>query len=196
VGLVLEWATLVVAVIVLTLANRTFLAQAFYIPTASMVPQLKVNDRILVSKLSYRLHEPRRGDIVVFDEPAALRQPRPPNRSNVLVRAGRSVLQGINVVKPQEVEFVKRVVGLPGDTIEGRQGNVYVNGQLLVEPYLPAGATTAPFAKVKVQEGQLFMMGDNRPDSYDSRFFGPIPRSSVVGRVVVRIWPPSAAAWL
>jgi len=190
----IDGAVLVVAIVVITTVLRTLIAQAFYIPSASMTPQLQVQDRIVVSKLAYRLHDVRRGDIVVFDAPPTLEVPAP--QRSAPSRAVRSVLEGVNVVKPATTEYVKRVVGLPGEQVSSRGGGLYVNDRLLVEPYLPEGLRTGEFGPVAVPPGRLFVMGDNREDSRDSRFFGPIEQSSVVGRVVVKFWPLASASWL
>ena len=192
----IDIVVLVVAILVITTVLRTLIAQAFYIPSLSMAPQLEVNDRIVVSKLSYRLHDARRGDVVVFDAPPELAVPEPPKP--LQRRAVRAVLEGVNVVKPTTTEYVKRVVGLPGETISSKGGGLYVDDRLLVEPYLPAGLRTEDFAPVVVPEGRLFVMGDNRNPgmSFDSRRFGPIETSSVVGRVIVKVWPVGSASWL
>ena len=190
----IDLAVLVVAIVVITTLLRTLVAQAFYIPSLSMAPQLEVQDRIVVSKLSYRLHDARRGDIVVFDAPPELEAPKKPEA--LPSRAARAVLEGVNVVKPTTTEYVKRVIGLPGEQVAGRGGSLYVNDTLLVEPYLPAGLRTDDFGPVTVPAGKLFVMGDNRGSSFDSRRFGPIDRSSLVGRVVVKVWPPGGASWL
>ncbi len=190
----IDGMVLVVAIVVITTVLRTLVAQAFYIPSLSMAPQLQVQDRIVVSKLSYRLHGVRRGDVVVFDAPGQL---EPPSRPKPLaVRALHAVLEGVNVVKPTTTEYVKRVVGLPGEEVAARGGSLYVNGQRLVEPYLPAGVQTEDFNPVTVPPARLFVMGDNRGSSFDSRRFGPIERSSVVGRAVVKVWPVGGASWL
>ena len=191
-----DLAVLVVAILVITTVLRTLVAQAFYIPSESMSPQLAVDDRIVVSKLAYRLHDVRRGDVVVFDAPPQLQVAKP--SKSLPERAARAVLEGVNVVKPTTTEFVKRVIGLPGERVAGRGGNLYVDDRLLVEPYLPDGQRTEDFEAVTVPEGRLFVMGDNRVPgrSSDSRVFGPIERSSVVGRVVVKVWPLGSACWL
>jgi signal peptidase I len=173
---------------------KSFVAQPFYIPSASMEPQLQVGDRIVVSKLAYHLHDPRRGDIVVFDAPPSEVTPHR-SSSNPLVRAGRGLAEAIGILQ-QKTEFIKRVIALPGESVEGRNGHVYVNGHLLFEPYLPTTLTTAPFAPVKVPPHQLWVMGDNRNDSKDSRVFGPVKVSTVVGRTIWRVWPPSHASFL
>ncbi len=172
---------------------KTFVAQAFYIPSGSMLPQLEVGDRIIVSKLAYRLHDPRRGDIVVFDSPTATPDDQD---EGTIERAVRGLLQAIGISAPSTDEFVKRVLALPGEVVEGRNGRVFVNGREVVEPYLPAGMTTDDFPPVRVPAGQLWVMGDNRRNSADSRVFGPIRASSVVGRAIVRVWPVPEAAFL
>jgi signal peptidase I len=175
---------------------KTFVAQAFYIPSASMVPQLQINDRVVVSKLSYRLHPPHRGDIVVFLAPPSEQEPAPPESSNIVVRFIVRVGRAVGVVPPSAQDFIKRVVGLPGDTVQGRDGRVWVNGDYLYEPYLPPGTYTSDFGPVKVPAGEYWVMGDNREDSRDSRVFGPIKGSTIVGRTVVRVWPLWKVAFL
>ena len=167
---------------------RTFLAQAFYIPSASMTPQLAVNDRVVVSKLAYDLHDPHRGDIVVFDAPPGLSPP--PDRSSAPVRFVRRLFQ------PSTQEFIKRVVALPGERVEAREGRILIDGKPLVEPYLSRGTLTEDFSVRVVPDRQLWVMGDNRSNSEDSRVFGPIRRSTVVGRAVVRVWPVQRISFL
>ena len=169
-----------------------FVVEVRWIPSGSMLDQLHVHDRVAVSKLSYRLHEPRRGDIVVFEPPG---QPPDPPRA-LPVRLLRSIGEGLALVRPSSDDYIKRVIGLPGEVVEGRRGHVYVNGRLLVEPYLDPGMTTSDFPPTPVPEGALWLMGDNRPNSSDSRVFGPVSRSAVVGRAVVRIWPPLRVSFL
>ena len=188
----MHWAKevgLLVAVALLVVwPVRTFVAQAYYIPSASMTPQLEVNDRVVVSKLAYDLHDPRRGDIVVFDAPPGL--PAPPDHASAPIRFIRRLFQ------PSTQEYIKRVVALPGERVEGRQGRVLVDGKRLVEPYLPPGTSTATFAPTVVPAGRLWVMGDNRSNSSDSRVFGTIARSSVVGRAMVRAWPPGRIGYM
>jgi signal peptidase I len=172
---------------------KTFVAQAFYIPSESMVPQLEVNDRVVVSKLSYRLHEPRRGDIIVFDDPRDLDES---DDDNVVEKFVRGLAEAVGVRQPSTDEFIKRVIGLPGETVEGRGGRVYVDGRLLHEPYLPQAIVTSDFPATSVPQGTLWVMGDNRSNSQDSRSFGPVRRSTVVGRTVLRVWPPGSASFL
>lgn len=164
---VIEWIAIIAAALIVAVIIKTFLLQAFYIPSESMEPTLKPQDRVLVNKLSYKLHAVHRGDIVVFK--------RPPSEAG----------------DPTIKDLIKRVIGLPGETIEERGGQVYINGQELKEPYLPAGTVTNTLPPTKVGPGQYFVMGDNRTNSKDSRFIGTIPRSLIVGRAFIRVWPLS-----
>ncbi len=179
---------LVVAALIAFLV-KTFLAQAYYIPSGSMLPQLQIDDRVVVSKLAYKMHDPRRGDIVVFDDP------RPNAVGNTAeTRTGfqkwvRKVGEGIGVVQPSTDEFIKRVIGLPGDKVSGHDGFVFINGHKLLEPYLPTGVETSDFPAQTVAPGRLWVMGDNRGGSADSRVFGQIKINSIVGRAVVKVWP-------
>ena len=191
-----EWPALLVVAVLIAVSVRALVAQAFYIPSISMAPQLQVNDRIVVSKLSYRLHEPRRGDIVVFDCPPLAQCAQRPPPSNPVGRAVGAVLEGVGLRQPSTDEYIKRVVGLPGEVVEGRGGDVYVDGRRLVEPYLPKGSATSTFPPTLVPEGALWVMGDNRSNSTDSRIFGAVRTDTVVGRAVMRVWPPSTAAFL
>ncbi|MDQ1374094.1 MAG: signal peptidase [Actinomycetota bacterium] len=192
-----EVPVLLVTAAVIAFLIKSLVAQAFYIPSESMVPQLQVNDRVVVSRIAYHLHDPRRGDIVVFDDP------RPGSTSigggggsNVITRFVRGLGEAVGVVQPSTEEFIKRVIGLPGETVEAKAGRVYVNGRLLYEPYLPNGTITTDFPPVVVPAGSLWVMGDNRGNSSDSRFFGPVRRSTVVGRTILRVWPPGSASFL
>ncbi len=162
--------------VICTVLLRTFVIQSFYIPSASMSPTLQVGNRIVVDKLSYHLHSINRGDIVVFA--------RPPLEDQ------------------QYSDLVKRVIGLPGETISSKNCAVYINGKLLNEPWLPKSPSSCtralpddPYPQydmpgpVHIPAGEYYVMGDNRTDSEDSRYFGPIPGSLVVGRAVAVVWP-------
>jgi signal peptidase I len=190
-----ETALLVVTAIVLAVVLRTFVAQAFRIPSESMLPQLEVHDRVVVSRLAYHLHDPRRGDVVVFDCPPRAGCLPAPER-NVVQRGVDTVLESLLIRQPAVEEYIKRVIALPGESVEGHDGAVYVGGHRLVEPYLPPGTVTSDFGPVTVEPGHLWVMGDNRGNSADSRVFGTIDIDTVVGRATNRIWPPWRAAFL
>jgi signal peptidase I len=187
VDLALPTALVLVIALLIAIVIRTFVAQAYLIPTDSMQPKLDVGDRIVVDKLSYVLHGPRRGDIVVFDSPL-----RPPSDHAALpVRMFRRGLEAVGLRQPDTDTLVKRVVALPGETVAGRNGRLLVDGKPLAEPYLAAGTVTSTFGPERVGDGKLWVMGDRRGTSRDSRNFGPIPRGSVVGRAGLKLWPVS-----
>ena len=166
----IEWAVIIVLAVVVAVLVRAFVFQTFYIPSGSMEPTLQVGDRIVVNKLAYAFHGVHRGDIVVFRTP--------PNE---------------HCAGPPVPDLVKRVIGMPGDSISASHGVVDVNGKPLAEPWLPKVSTTYTytFGPVKVPPGDYFMMGDNRVNSCDSRMWGPVSGSSFVGHVFLRIWPLS-----
>jgi signal peptidase I len=190
-----EIPLLILTAVLIVWLFRVFVAQAFYIPSGSMLPQLQINDRVVVSRVSYRVHDPRRGDIVVFDAPITVATGRS-HPSNPLAWTVNFVGVNVGLIQPSTDEYIKRVIGLPGETIEGRNGRVFVNGARLDEPYLPPGVGTAPFGPITVPEGYLWVMGDNRGNSSDSRVFGPVPIDTVIGRAILRIWPLPNASFL
>jgi signal peptidase I len=164
---------------------KTFLVQPFWIPSESMLPTIEVNDRVMVNKLAYRLGEPERGDIVVF------RDPRAPELEESLPEAViRSVLEAVGVRTRGRDDLIKRVIGLPGETVEIRGNQVLIDGEPLDEPYLHEVdmPDEGPF---QVGEDQVFLMGDNRNSSFDSRRFGPVPLDQVIGEAFLTIWPLS-----
>ncbi len=130
-------------------------------------------DLILTEKISYRLHPPRRGDVVIFRAP--------PSEACAI----------------DQCEYIKRVIGLPGETIELHQGHVYINGRVLAEKYLDRGISTGPESFLKndqpyhIPTGSYMLLGDNRPYSRDSRAFGPIKKEAIIGKAIFRYWPPS-----
>ena len=152
---------------------KPFVVEPFYIPSPSMVPTLEIGDRVLVNKFVYRFSDPQRGDIIVF----------------------RSVAEG-------GVDLIKRVVGLPGDKVELRHGQVFLNGQRQNEPYVvnkpcvSGRPKTCSYGPVTVPEGHYFVMGDNRANSEDSRFIGPVPKKTIVGEAFLRLWPPGRVGLL
>lgn len=191
--IVAEVVVLVLLAAVIAIGVKTFVAQAFYIPSGSMEPQLEVGDRVVVSRLAYELHEPRRGDIVVFDDPQAVHED---DDSFIVLRLGRDALEAVGIVRPEDTELIKRVIGLPGETLEARDGSILVDGRPLREPYIGAPEALVDFAPTLVPPDHVFVMGDNRGNSKDSRFFGPVPTESIVGRAIARVWPPGRVAYL
>ena len=180
---VIEWIAVIGGALVVALVIKTFLIQAFYIPSGSMEPTLDIGDRVLVNKLSYRA--PRREP----GRPRRLRGQRGRRRLRQPVSEAAATASETGIR-----DLIKRVVGLPGDTLDVRDNQVLVNDRVLDEPYVVDGVSPRrrsfefPF---EVPEGCIFVMGDNRTDSRDSRIFGPIDEDQIVGRAFVRVWPLS-----
>lgn len=187
----LELPVLAVTAILIAFLFKTFLAQAFYIPSESMLPQLEVGDRVVVSRTAYRLHEPRRGDVVVFPEPGV--EVDEPGFPMFVVHGA---LEATGLVQPAEEQLIKRVVALPGESVEGVGGEVLIDGEPLVEPYLPPEFVPVDFSAVRVPDGHVWVMGDNRDNSADSRVFGPVPADTLVGRAIAVAWPLGRARFL
>ena len=188
-----ELPVLLLIAFVLAFLLRTFVVQVFYIPSSSMEPTLQINDRMVVEKVTYRFREPRRGEIAVFegDELGA-----PPEGQGTVQRVVRGVGQFIGIVPASARDFVKRVVGLPGDEILIEDGQVFVNGDPLDEPYVVFD-DQSDFGPVTVPEDRLFFLGDNRPNSSDSRRgLGFVATDHLVGRASVIIWPVDHAGLL
>lgn len=186
-----ELPVLLLVAFLLALLIKTFLIQAFYIPSESMEPTLDVGDRVLVNKVVYHLHPPRRGDILVFEDPHA------ESDRTWLSAFLHWLTEGLGVSTNPEKDFIKRVVALPGETVEVHRGVVMIDGEPLREPYLNPIEDFSDFPPTRVPEGMLFVMGDNRTNSSDSRGpLGFIPYDRVVGRAFVIIWPPGRLQWL
>jgi signal peptidase I len=186
-----ELPVLLLVAFVLAFLLRTFVLQVFFIPSASMEPTLMVDDRMVVEKLTYRFREPARGEIVVFEgETESV-----PRQSGAAGDVVRTVGQFLGVVPASARDFVKRVIGLPGDEILIDGGQVFVNGEPLDEPYRVEEDTD--YGPVVVPEDRLFFLGDNRPNSSDSRrSLGFVQRGSVVGRAVLVLFPLDHAGLL
>jgi signal peptidase I len=156
---------------------RSFVAEARYIPSESMLPTLKINDRLIIDKISYRFSNPIRGDVVVFNPTAELERQK------------------------FKDAFIKRVIGLPGDRVEVKSGMVYVNGKVLSEKYIN-GAPQYNWSSTEltpdgiVPQGSYLVLGDNRNNSYDSHYWGFVPKDKIVGKAVVRFWPIDRAGGL
>ena len=149
---------------VLAFGVRTFVAEARYIPSTSMLPTLEVNDRLLVEKVGYRFGSPERGEIVVFEATEELQR------------------QGYNDA------FIKRIIGLPGETIEVSGGIVYIDGEPLAEDYI-ADQPEYQFGPVTIPDDQYIVLGDNRNNSLDSHAWGFVPADNIIGRATIRFWP-------
>lgn len=150
----------VIIALVVTLLIRGFIVDIFRIPTPSMVPTIQVEDRVVVTRFSYWFNEPERGDVIVFKYP-----------------------------NDTKVDYIKRLIGLPGETVEFRDNQLYINGQLIDEPYLSEKTITNDFGPVEVPAGCYFMCGDNRQNSSDSRAWGFVERDLLIGKGQFIYWP-------
>lgn len=185
-----ELPVLIIVAFALAIVLKTFIVQAFFIPSGSMEPTLMPGDRVLVMK-AFDTQE--RGDIVVFEDPKPGRQPD----RGIVEGFLHWLSEGLGFAQPADEDFIKRVIGLPGETVELRNGKLFVDGELIEEPYLVGKPDTRDYGPVTVPEGKLFVLGDNRLNSNDSRFgLGFVPRDKVVGEAFVIIWPPSRFGWL
>ena len=177
-----DWLVVLAVALGAAFAVRLWVLQQFYISGPSMETTLYTNDRVLVNKLSYRFHDVHRGDVVVFDR---------------VTRNGNEVAHD---------DLIKRVIALSGETIEIKGCTVFIDGRALEEPYLPARDTSrgTPLERCRVEnmrrtlvpKAHVFVMGDNRPESFDSRSFGSIPESLIVGRAFAVVWPIGSAGGL
>ncbi len=166
VGFVVEFARIIILSLAIILPVRYFLVQPFYVKGASMEPNFYDHEYLIINEIGYRFHEPKRGEIVVF------RYPKNPSQF-----------------------FIKRVIGLPGETVVMTQGTVRVltqkqpNGVLLTESYLGKDMTSYGEVRQRLKSDEYFVLGDNRPQSFDSEEFGPVNKKFIIGRVWVRGWP-------
>jgi signal peptidase I len=165
-----EWAVVLVLALLAAFVIRTFVFQTFYIPSGSMEPTLQVGDRIIVSKLSYDIHDPHRGDIIVFHAPAR---------------------EASVCADPSIKDLVKRIIGMPGETISSQGNTILINGKPLAQPWFAPVPLGPPIQPTKIPANSYFVMGDNRTNSCDSRDWGTLPRGNIIGHVVFRIWPIS-----
>lgn len=165
---------------------KTFLIQPFWIPSESMVPTIQVNDRVMVNKLAFKWGEPERGDIVVFRDPAELEIDE-----SIPEAVIRSVLEAVGIRTRGRDDLIKRVIGLPGETVTVSDNQVLIDGEPIAEPYLPDTVTMGDDGPFEVGVDEVFVMGDNRQFSFDSRRFGTIPYGDLIGRAFITIWPLS-----
>lgn len=161
-----EYAKIIVIALVISLLVRTYVAEARFIPSESMLPTIKIGDRLIIDKIFYEIKgnkDLQRGDIVVFDPPPAA-------QSN------------------DGIPFIKRVIALPGETVSVKKGTVYINGEPLYEPYI-LEKPASDFKPYTVPGNMLFVMGDNRNHSNDSRYWGPVPVQNIIGKAEFRYFP-------
>lgn len=170
----IEWSAVIVVAVLVSLLIRTYVFQTFYIPSGSMEPTLEIGDRIIVSKLSVELGTIHTGDILVFKAPKAV----------------------TTVCGDDVADLVKRVIGLPGQHLTSKGNTIYVNGTPLKQPWTHNAILGRAIGNVTVPANHYFMMGDNESNSCDSRFWGTISRSSIIGKAFVRIWPFSRIGFL
>jgi signal peptidase I len=190
-GSLRELVPLVLAALGLAILIKTFLVQAFFIPSISMEPTLVPGDRILVCRICALFDDVSHGDVVVFSDP----HPGPDAQRGVVGSVLHWLGEGIGVARPEHDDFIKRVVALPGDTWEMHDGILFVNGRRIAEPYLARERDTRPFGPEVVPDGMLFVLGDNRAHSGDSRWppptgLGYVPEDKVIGEAFVIAWPP------
>ncbi len=178
-----ELPGLLLVALTIAVLIKTFVIQPFYIPSGSMLPTLEIDDRVMVSKLHYRFGDPKPGDIVVFESPYTSQ-----DDESFLQAVAEAILEAVGVANGEE-DLIKRVVATEGQTVEIHDNRVFVDGVPIEEPYLMPGSRMQDEAPTTVPSGHVFVMGDNRSASSDSRVFGPIPVSSIVGKAVFRIWP-------
>jgi signal peptidase I len=198
-----ELPFLVLIALVLALLIKTFLVQAFFIPSGSMENTLRVGDRVLVNKLVYRIRSIHRGEIIVFKGPPSWQDApefQSTTPSNPIARFFHDIGSALGVAAPSDKDFIKRVIGVGGDHVVccDTRGRITVNGRPLTEPYLYPGAKPSEQDfDITVPKGRLWVMGDHRDESADSRSHlsdgqnGTIPTGNVIGRAFVRVWPPS-----
>jgi signal peptidase I len=173
-----EWAQSIVVALILTLIIRTFVVQAFKIPSASMRPTLIEGDKLFVNKYVYRFEEPKRGDIVVF------RYPGNPNNP-------------LETKEDKKKDYIKRLAAFGGETVEIRDGRIIVDGKVIDDPatfgkfyYYNHERYGGPNEKIRVPDNSYYVLGDNSAHSADSRFWGFVPKKNLIGKAIFRWWPP------
>lgn len=174
---------LLLTALVIAVVIKTFLIQPFWIPSESMLPTIEVNDRVMVNKLAYDIGEVSRGDVVVFRNPLD-----PEIEESIPEAVIRSVLEAVGIRTRGHDDLIKRVVGLPGETIQISDGQLLVNGVALSEDYTD-GSVMPDAGPFPVGADDVFVMGDNRDESFDSRRFGSIPMDDLIGKAFIVIWP-------
>lgn len=182
-----ELVTIVVVALGLALGIQAFLVKPFRIPSESMVPTLQVGQRVLVDRVSLRFSDPERGDVMVFKPPVGA------DTSECGVNHPEDQPCPRHTATKSKINFIKRVVGLPGDRLSVKRGRVYIDGKLQKEPFIRPSADCSICnlpRPITVPKGQYYMMGDNRGESADSREWGPVPKSWLIGHAFFTYWPP------
>ncbi len=167
---VVEWAVVLLVALAIALLVRTYVIQTYYIPSISMEPTLQVGDHILVLKAAYRFTSPAIGDVIVFKAPPK---------------------EHLACQDPEVQDLVKRIIALPGDDIHSVGNNIYINNNLLAQPWQHTPNIGSPIPNQVIPPNQYFVMGDNRPESCDSRVWGTVPRANIIGKAVLIFWPLS-----
>lgn len=194
-----ELVLIVATALGLALAIQAFVVKPYRIPSGSMLPTLHINQRLLVNRIGTHFSSPHVGDIIVFHPPTNFSICADPRQGEN--QAGQDGSQACDVAQsqPSSETFIKRVVGLPGDRISIRNGHVIRNGVAEKDPYIVpcdgAGSCNFP-AAITIPRGDYYMMGDNRPDSEDSRFWGPVPKAWIIGKAFFTYWPPDRIGFL
>jgi signal peptidase I len=169
----IEWIIVLIAAVALSFLVRTFVVQEYFVPSSSMTPTLDIGDRILVNKLSVDFGTVNIGDIVVFKAPPKVK----------------------TICGDDVADLVKRVIGVPGDTLYSEGNTIYVNGQPLDQNWTVYKTLGVPIKRITLKKNMYFMMGDDHAGSCDSRYWGPVPRSDLIGKVFFKIWPLSHWHW-
>ena len=187
-GSLIELVTIVAVALGLALGIQAFLVKPFRIPSESMVPQLAVGQRVLVDRVSGRFSDPGRGDVVVFKPPKGADDGRCGTSNSSTMPCGRPTKER------SETNFIKRVVGLPGERLKVVKNQVYINGVRQEEPFINKGTPCAELCnmpeQITIPKDHYFMMGDNRGASADSREWGPVPKKWMIGNAFMTYWPP------
>jgi signal peptidase I len=166
----IEWAVVLLVALVIALLVRTYVIQTYYIPSISMEPTLQVGDHILVLKAAYRFTSPAIGDVIVFKAPPK---------------------EHLACQDPEVQDLVKRIIALPNDTIRSVGNNIYINNHLLAQPWQHTMNIGSAIPTQTIPPNRYFVMGDNRPESCDSRVWGTVPRGNIIGKAVLIFWPLS-----
>ncbi len=198
-GSALDLVVVVTGAVALVVVIQAFLIKPYLIPTASMLPTIHINQHVLVNRLGSDFSKPSVGDIVVFHPPRDPALCADPHQGANVAGTARAAACAVAQAKPSSQTFIKRVVGLPGDRISVRNGHVVRNGVAERDRYIAACddqyACNFP-ATVTVPRGDYYMMGDNRPDSEDSRYWGPVPKAWIIGKAFFTYWPPDRVGFL